>query len=64
MDMNDIVTAISTVGFPIVMCGLMFWYLNQEKETHKQEVASLTSVISENKEVLVSLKQLLEDKLG
>lgn len=60
---NVILQAISTVGFPIVMCGIMFWFLNKEQENHKEEMLSLKDVISENNQVLESLKQLIEDKL-
>ena len=60
---EDIVTIISTVGFPIAMCLLLFWNMKQEQETHKQEVMELKDVISRNNEILASLKQLIEDKL-
>ena len=62
-DINVIIQAIRTVGFPIVMCGIMFWFLNKEQENHKAEMLSLKEVISENNKVLEGLKQLIEDKL-
>ena len=62
-DVNVIIQAISTVGFPIVMCGIMFWFLNKEQENHKAEMLSLKEVIAENNKVLEGLKQLIEDKL-
>ena len=62
-DINVIIQAISTVGFPIVMCGIMFWFLWKEQENHKSEMLSLKEVIAENNAVLVGLKQLIEDKL-
>ena len=58
-----IVQVISTVGFPIAMCILMFWFLNKEQENHKNEMNELKDVIARNNEVLASLKQLIEDKL-
>lgn len=58
-----IVQIISTVGFPIAMCVLMFWFLNKEQENHKNEMNELKDVIARNNEVLASLKQLIEDKL-
>lgn len=60
---NVIIQAVSTVGFPIVMCGIMFWFLNKEQENHKAEMVSLKDVIAENNQVLEGLKQLIEDKL-
>lgn len=62
-NINAILQAISTVGFPIVMCGIMFWFLNKEQENHKAEMLDLKDVISENNKVLEGLKQLIEDKL-
>lgn len=60
---NDIINIISTVGFPIAMCLLMFWNMKQEQEDHKAEVNELKDVIAKNNEVLAGLKQLIEDKL-
>lgn len=60
---EDIVSIITTVGFPIAMCLLLFWNMKQEQDTHKQEVMELKDVISRNNEILASLKQLIEDKL-
>lgn len=62
-DVNVLIQAISTVGFPIVMCAIMFWFLWKEQENHKAEMLSLKEVIAENNSVLVGLKQLIEDKL-
>lgn len=64
MEINDILTAITTVGFPIVFCLLLFWYLREETKNHKDEVSELKAVISENNTILASLKQLIEDKLN
>lgn len=64
MEINDILTAITTVGFPIVFCLLLFWYLREETKNHKEEVSELKAVISENNSILAGLKQLIEDKLN
>lgn len=62
--MEDIVKAISTVGFPIVFCLLLFWYMKSQMETHKEETDELKKVIAENNVILAQLKQLIEDKLN
>lgn len=62
-NIDIIMQAISTVGFPIAMCGIMLWFLWKEQESHKAEMLSLKEVISENNQVLAGLKQLIEDKL-
>jgi hypothetical protein len=43
---------------------LLFFYLREETQNHKNEVADLKQVISENNTILASLKQLIEDKLN
>ena len=59
MNANDIVQIITTVGFPIVMCGAMGWYVKQtndqhredmtnERASHQNEVATLAEVIHNN----------------
>lgn len=60
MNIQDIVTAISTVGFPIVMCGALFWYMIQQREAHKSEMQELTNAVTNNTLVI----QKLIDKLG
>ena len=63
MEFPDLLTAISTIGFPIVCCLLLFWYLREETNAHKEEMTELKNVISENNTILASLKQLIEDRL-
>lgn len=55
MDFNAIITAISTVGFPIVCCGVLFVQNNKLRDTVEENtkaVISLTDYIkySSNKE--------------
>ena len=58
--MQEVVAAISTVGFPIVMCILIFYYMEKEAESHKQEVDGLKEVLTD---VNISITQLT-DKIG
>lgn len=58
--MNDIVTAVSTVGFPIVMCVIIFYYMEKETQYHKLEVDGLKEVLNDLK---ISIVQLT-DKIG
>lgn len=58
--MNDIITAVSTVGFPIVMCILLL-YTNQKQDIqHKEEIDELRKTVENNTLALVKLL----DKLG
>ena len=60
MDIQSIITAISTVGFPIVMCGALFWYMINQRDSHKEEISKMTEAINNN---TLALQKLL-DKLG
>lgn len=65
MDVNAVTTAISTLGFPIVMCGAMFWYMLKEKDTHKEEMNSVTEALNNNTLILQKLCDRLDgDKHG
>ena len=59
--MQEVVTAISTVGFPIVMCILIFYYMEKEAESHKQEVDGLKEVLTDLK---ISITQLTDKIAG
>ena len=71
MNINDIMTLITSVGFPIVMCGAMGWYLKYISDKHSSEVLQLNTQHNEEmKQVTEALNnntlaiQKLCDKLG
>lgn len=41
MSVQDIMTAITTVGFPIVCCIAMAWYVKYTTDKNKEEVEKL-----------------------
>lgn len=57
---NIILTAISTVGFPIVVACAMFWKMNKQDADHKEEMTKITEAINNN---TIALTKLL-DKLN
>lgn len=59
--MDEIVTAISTVGFPIVCTLMLMYLLIKENENHKEEMNQLKDTIAANTIVLKELKQLISD---
>lgn len=61
--MDEIVTAISTVGFPIVCTLLMMYLLVKENTSHKEETNALKDTINANTVILSELKQLISDVL-
>lgn len=71
MNINDILTAITTVGFPIVCCGAMMYYVKYTTDKHREEIESLnTQHKDEMKEVTNAVNnntlalQKLCDKMG
>ena len=46
MDITALQNAITTIGFPIVVCLLAFYYINKQTETHKSEVDGLKEEIN------------------
>lgn len=60
--MDSIMEAISTVGFPIAMSLMLFFYLQKETEAHKQEQESLKDAINELKIAIITLTNKLEDE--
>lgn len=60
VDVNELTTAISTLGFPIVMCGAMFWYMLKEKDAHKEEMNSVTEALNNNTLILQKLCDRLD----
>ena len=60
MEISDIVTLITDVGFPIACTCALFYFLNKEREQHRVETAELKDAINNNTIVM----QCLIDKLG
>lgn len=57
--MEELLQAISVVGFPIVAYGGMFWYMVQLNKDHKEEIEALSESLNNNTKVLVELKEIL-----
>lgn len=66
MDYSQIMQLITTVGFPIVMCGAMGWFVVDQTNRHREEVAKLneehskemTTVVEAINNNTVALKEL------
>lgn len=53
MDYNAIMQAVSTVGFPIVCCGVLFYQNNKLSET----ISELKDTLVENTTILKMLSE-------
>jgi hypothetical protein len=63
--------AITTVGFPIVMCGVMAWYVKYQTDKNREDVKALndqhtkemmevTEAINNNTQALIALKETMK----
>lgn len=59
MDVTEIMQAIGTLGFPIVACCALFYYLNKEQESHKEEMGAVTEALNRNTDALLELKTII-----
>ena len=55
MDGQVIMNAISTVGFPIVMCIILINVVNKQNEEHKEEMSKITEALNNNTLVIQHL---------
>ena len=56
--MNDIVTMITTVGFPIVACLFMGWYVKYQTDNYRSEVKDMQK---EHKDEIQKVKEALNN---
>lgn len=60
MDMNMITQLIGSLGFPIVMCGAMFWKINDQDKKHTEESKNFVQAINNNTEAITKLIETIE----
>lgn len=60
MDIATLQSLISTLGYPIVVSGVLMYYINKKEESHKQEMDKMSEAVNNNTIVL----QKLIDKIG
>lgn len=62
MDTNAITQFISTLGFPIAVCLVCFWYINKREQQHREEVSELAKAINNNTIVMQKLVDKMDDE--
>lgn len=55
MDVTSVTQLIGSLGFPIVSCGALFWYMIQEKDAHKAEMEELRKSVEANTQAINKL---------
>lgn len=61
MTVQDIINLISSVGFPIVMCSALFYYMVKQQQSHSEEMEKLRGTVEENTKVLTELTTLIKE---
>lgn len=59
MDVGTVTQLVGSLGFPIVCCGALFWYLVKEKDAHKEEMTELRKSVEANTTAINTLCQHL-----
>ena len=62
MDLNALTTAIGSLGFPIIMCLLLYDRMGKQDAQHKEEMMKLTESLNNNTNAITKLTEKL--KLG
>ncbi len=55
MDLNVFTTLIGSLGFPIVMCLLLYCRMDKQDENHKSEMKKITEALNNNTQALTAL---------
>lgn len=60
MSINEIGTLISQYGFPIVMCFVLFWYMNKQNERYDKQLTSVTDAYNELRLAITELTSAIK----
>ena len=61
MDANTIIQMVSSLGFPIVACGALFWLNMRIQDQHKEETDKITQALNNNTKEKGELKTTLAE---
>lgn len=61
---NTLAQVISQVGFPIVMCGVLFWYMTKQDERQEEQNQRMMESLNNLSMVITELKQKINDWMG
>ena len=64
MNMDEIVTIISNVGFPIACAIAMFLQMEKEREAHKEESEKWVEALNKNTNVIATLTEVIKNGNG
>ena len=62
MDLASITSLVGSLGFPIVMCIMLYTRIDKQDEQHKEEMVKMTESINNNTIALTQLTAKLESR--
>ena len=63
MDANTIIQIVGSLGFPIVMCGALFWRQVKSDEQRKAEMDKLSEALNNNTLAITKLSDKLDKEV-
>lgn len=57
MNITEVANLISSIGFPIVMCLLIFRRMDEQDKNHQEQVRIMTESLNKNTEAINLLKE-------
>lgn len=61
MDYNAVAQIVSTLGFPIVMCGVLVWLNVKQMNAHKESEENFTNALVDNTKAYIELKDAISN---
>ena len=62
MTFNDVIQAISVVGFPAVCCVVLFYEMHINNTRREEELKQLREILAENTNTLKELVEYLKEE--
>ena len=61
MDYTVMTQIVSTLGFPIVMCGVLVWLNVKQMNTHAENEENFTNALADNTKAYIELKDAISN---
>ena len=61
MDYNAVTQIVSTLGFPIVMCGVLVWLNVKQTNSHAESEENFTNALADNTKAYIELKDAISN---
>lgn len=59
VDYTTMTQVVSTLGFPIVMCGVLVWLNVKQMNAHRESEENFTQALSDNTKAYIELKEAI-----